>query len=89
MNKDPIKNNYEKIKQSLFPQIVLSEEKDEELFREHLVTKGVYLHKQVYDAILMYTGKKTITYSEVSNFIRYDKSIRDKLYKYLSAAHSF
>lgn len=66
----------------LFPQMDF-EDNEKETFLKYTRLKGVFLHKQVYDIILMTDNRAK--YSEVSGIIRYDKYIRDVLYKYLSA----
>lgn len=53
-------------------------------------TRGFYVYKQVYDALVNWIpDTKEITYEQFSSFIRYDKSIRDKLYVYLAAAEEY
>lgn len=52
-------------------------------FEKYVEIKGVYLHKQIYDVLVTY-GLDSITYYELSSIIRYDKNLRDTLYKYLA-----
>lgn len=52
-------------------------------FEKYIQIKGVYLHKQVYDVLTEYAAD-TVTYYELSSVIRYDKNLRDTLYKYLA-----
>lgn len=59
------------------------EDNEIDTFVNYIRLKGRFLHKQVYDTILL-TDEKA-KYSEISRIIRYDKYIRDVLYKYLSA----
>lgn len=59
------------------------ESTERDTFLKYIRLKGVYLHKQVYDIILLTDDRAT--YSEVSSIIRYDKYVRDVLYRYLSA----
>lgn len=66
----------------LFPQLDF-EDNEKETFLNYINLKGVYLHKQIYDIILLTDDR--VRYKEVSNIIRYDKYIRDVLYRYLSA----
>lgn len=65
-----------------FEKLVLpkSEQKD---FEKYAKSKGVYLHKQVYDVLLTYNVEQ-VSYYELSSVIRYDKNLRDKLYIYLA-----
>lgn len=63
---------------------------EEQVCRKYMKTRGVYLYKQVYDALVKWTPHiKEIKYLHFSNLIRYDKSIRDKLYVYLAAAEEY
>lgn len=63
---------------------------EEEACRKYMETRGVYLYKQVYDALATWTHDvKEIKYKQFSNLIRYDKGIRDKLYIYLAAAEEY
>lgn len=66
----------------LFPQLDF-EDNELETFFKYIKLKGVYLHKQIYDIILLTDDR--VRYNELSNIIRYDKYIRHVLYKYLSA----
>ncbi|RJP62544.1 MAG: hypothetical protein C4543_01810 [Ignavibacteriales bacterium] len=59
------------------------EDNEKDTFLNYIRLKGRFLHKQVYDTILL--TDKSAKYSEISRIIRYDKHIRDVLYKYLSA----
>lgn len=49
----------------------------------YICDKGVYLHKQIYDLIL--TVDSEVKYAFIAKLLRYDKGIRNVLYKYLSA----
>jgi hypothetical protein len=66
----------------LFPKMDIKDN-EKDTFLNYIRLKGRFLHKQVYDTILL-TDEKA-KYSEISRIIRYDKYIRDVLYKYLSA----
>lgn len=66
----------------LFPKMDI-EDNEKETFLNYIRLKGRFLHKQVYDTILL--TDEEAKYSEISRIIRYDKYIRDVLYKYLSA----
>ncbi len=54
-----------------------------EEFEKFVKIKGEFLYKQIYD-ILLDCGDTDVKYKELSSVIRYDKSLRDKLYIYLS-----
>lgn len=56
---------------------------EEETFEKFIKIKGAYLHKQIYDVLLSYNAKE-VTYHELCSIIRYDKNLRDTLYKYLA-----
>ncbi|MDE6441829.1 MAG: hypothetical protein K2L12_03635, partial [Clostridia bacterium] len=73
----------------LFP--LMTFESDEEYTcQKYLKTRGLYLYKQVYDALVKWTPNvNEIKYHQFSNLIRYDKGIRDKLYIYLAAAEEY
>jgi len=66
----------------LFPKMEI-EDNEKEIFLKYIRLKGRFLHKQVYETILLTDDKAK--YGEISRIIRYDKYIRDVLYKYLSA----
>ncbi|MDY0139258.1 MAG: hypothetical protein RBR50_06140 [Candidatus Izemoplasmatales bacterium] len=66
----------------LFPKMDIKDN-EKDTFLKYIRLKGGFLHKQVYDTILL--TDEEARYGEVSRIIRYDKYIRDVLYKYLSA----
>ena len=82
-----IKPDYNLFKiKKLFPKLYV-EPKEEQEFNDYLRLRGFYLYKQVYEALINCSDSKDdIKYCDFKNFIRYDKSIRDKLYVYLAAA---
>lgn len=70
----------------IFP-LLTFEKGEEQICRDNLQLRGIYLYKQVYSALCNWgVNIKEISYKLFSNLIRYDKSIRDKLYIYLAAA---
>ncbi|MDE6240795.1 MAG: hypothetical protein K2M08_00050 [Anaeroplasmataceae bacterium] len=69
-----------------FPLLVFENQEEEKLFLQNLKSKGIFLYKQVYDALCNWQTNCSIKYEHFKNLIRYDKSIRDKLYKYLCVA---
>lgn len=73
----------------IFP-LMTFESGEEETCRKYMETRGIYLYKQVYDALATWMPNvKEIKYKQFSNLIRYDKGIRDKLYIYLAAAEEY
>ena len=73
----------------IFP-LMTFESGEEETCRKYMETRGIYLYKQVYDALATWMPDvKEIKYKQFSNLIRYDKGIRDKLYIYLAAAEEY
>jgi hypothetical protein len=70
----------------VFDQLTFASPKEKEEFEKYIRLKGVYLHKQVYDILLEANGGGEVTYYELSSLIRYDKNLRDMLYKYLAMA---
>lgn len=66
-----------------FEKLVFESEQERVKFKEYLKHKGIFLHKQVYEAVLQVS--EVCSYYTLSHMIRYDKKIRHILYKYLSA----
>lgn len=52
-------------------------------FYQYVELKGINLYKQLYDVVIQFKG--TCSYAEIAAIIRYDKGIRNVLYKFLSA----
>ena len=79
---------YHKINEA-FP-LLIFKEGEEKQFNEYMTTRGVFLYKQVYDILCKWKPSvKEIKYEHFKNVIRYDKSLRDKLYIYLAAAEEY
>ena len=75
----------------MFEQLTFTNEKEEQEkqeFKKYLSLKGEYLYKQVYD-ILLEKNKGTVSYQELSSFVRYDKNLRDTLYIYLATCEEY
>ena len=73
----------------VFP-LITFESGEEEKCRKYMETRGIYLYKQVYDALASWKPNvKEIKYKHFPNLICYDKGIRDKLYIYLAAAEEY
>ena len=74
---------------SNFPLLRFKDE-EEQQFKDYMVTRGKFLYKQVYDVLCKWEPNvKEIKYEHFKNVIRYDKSLRDKLYIYLAAAEEY
>ena len=57
----------------IFP-LMTFESGEEETCRKYMETRGIYLYKQVYDALANWMPNvKEIKYKQFSNLIRYDK----------------
>lgn len=74
--------NEEKLIKS-FNLLVLDDD-SKNTFIKYYKVRGYGIYKTIYDAILSINGNNSIEYKVFSDFIRYDKSIRDELYKYLA-----
>ena len=74
---------------AIFPLMIFQDD-EEKICREYMKSRGIFLYKQVYDALVNWIGgTEQIKYKQFANLIRYDKGIRDKLYIYLSAAEEY
>lgn len=69
---------------SLFPKTVFNCASEKDDFQNYYRTRGYGIYKVTYESILAVNGNSNIEYKVFSGFIRYDKSIRDQLYKYLA-----
>lgn len=68
-------------------EINFKNEKEEIEYNKYLKLKGKYLYNQVYKVLL---GKSSqIEYKDFSSLIRYDKNLRDFLYKYLATFEEY
>lgn len=74
-------------KHKLFPELTFANEIEKQTFYDYLGFKGLFLHKHVYEAFLLY--KDSLTYKELSSYIRYDKGLRNVLYRNLSAVEEY
>lgn len=74
-------------KHELFPKLTFANEREKQTFYDYLKFKGLFLHKHVYEAFLLY--KDSLTYKELSSYIRYDKGLRNVLYRNLSAIEEY
>lgn len=67
-----------------FPKIAFSSEDEKKKFNDYYNSRGYGIYYNVYSALLVLNNDNKISYSSFSDFIRYDKAIRDELYKYLA-----
>lgn len=70
---------------AFFPRLIFKDN-DKQEFLINLESRGKFLYKQVYDALCNWEPNCPIKYEYFKNLIRYDKSIRDKLYIFLCVA---
>lgn len=74
----------------MFSLMTFENTEEEQMFLQYMKTRGIYFYKQVYEALVNWMPQvDKIKYKMFSNLIRYDKSIRDKLYIYLAAAEEY
>lgn len=76
-----------KCKHKLFPKLEFNTDIEEDTFNGYLDYKGLFLHKHVYDAFLLYQAN--VNYKDLSGYIMYDKGIRNLLYKNLSSVEEY
>lgn len=67
----------------LFTKLTFNSEKEQKEFITYIEFKGVYLHQHIYELILQYSN--SCSYKLLSGVIKYDKGIRNVLFKYMSA----
>lgn len=79
--------NMMKCTHPLFLKLYFSNENERKTFNDYLEFKGKFLHKQVYEAFLLY--QDAVSYHELSTYIKYDKGLRNVLYRNLSAIEEF
>ena len=73
---------YNSSMENMFDKLTFNSEKEKREFGSYLPQRGVYLIKQIYDILL--EDQSSVSYSELSSTIRYDKALRYKLYEYLA-----
>lgn len=72
----------------MFEQLIFSNDAEKLEFDKYVKIRGKYLFQQVYKYICNITKDKC-TYSALSSCVRYDKSLRDKLYIYLATFEEY
>ena len=73
----------------MFKKIIFKTDDEYKDFQDYKLVRGEYLYKQIYDIMIDINGKNDIVYSDFSSVIRYDKSLRDNLYIYLSTFEEY
>lgn len=73
----------------MFNKITFKNNNENNSFQKYKLVRGEYLYKQIYDIMLDIKDKNDIAYSDFSSVIRYDKSLRDNLYIYLSTFEEY
>ena len=68
----------------MFEKLEFKNEKERKSFEKFKLIKGEYLHKQIYNVLLELHNNEKVTYYELSSYVRFDKNLRDLLYKYLA-----
>lgn len=72
----------------MFENLTFSSDEDKMKFDKYIVIRGKYLFQQVYKYICNITNGEC-AYSYLSSCIRYDKTLRDKLYIYLATFEEY
>jgi len=70
-------------------EIVFSQECDKDNYDFYIKSRGIGVYEDALRALLLYTDKCSIEYYDFMGFIRYDKSLRDILYKMLAVLEEF
>ena len=60
------------------------EENDRERAEKYLKAKGLFFHMQIKSKLLAWTEGEKVKYSQIASYYRYDKRIRNVLYKYIA-----
>lgn len=68
----------------LFPKIRFEQENDKKHFAEYYDSRGHGIYYNAYLVLSTLIPSQDISYQIFADFIRYDKAIRDHLYKYLA-----
>lgn len=71
----------------MFEKLNFENQEEKKEFDKYIKLKGKFLFKQIYDVLI--ETKNNISYKEISSYIRYDKSLRDKLYIYFACAEEY
>lgn len=60
------------------------DDEDRERAEKYLKAKGLFFHMQIKKKLLAWTEGNTVKYAQIASFYRYDKRIRNVLYKYIA-----
>lgn len=60
------------------------EDNDRERAEKYLKAKGLFFHMQIKTKLLAWTEGEKVKYSQIASYYRYDKRIRNVLYKYIA-----
>ena len=71
----------------MFEKLDFENQEEKKEFDKYIKLKGKFLFKQIYDVLI--ETKNNISYKDISSYIRYDKSLRDKLYIYFACAEEY
>lgn len=72
----------------MFEKLTFSSNEDKINFDKYIAIRGKYVFQQVYKFICNITNDEC-TYLDLSSCIRYDKTLRDTLYKYLATFEEY
>ena len=72
----------------MFEKLTFSSDENKKEFEKYIEIRGKYVFQQVYKYICNITNGEC-AYSELSSCIRYDKTLRDTLYKYLATFEEY
>ena len=74
----------------MFPaQLIFNDDFEKVEYNEYIVSRGTGVYQDSLNALLIYTGEISINYMDFMGFIRYDKNLRDILYKMLAVLEEF
>ena len=60
------------------------DDNDRERAEKYLKAKGLFFHVQLKNKLKAWTEGETVKYSQIASYYRYDKRIRNVLYKYIA-----
>ena len=72
----------------MFEKLTFSSDEDKINFDKYIAIRGKYVFQQVYKFVCNITNDEC-TYLYLSSCIRYDKTLRDTLYKYLATFEEY
>lgn len=72
----------------MFENLGFSNNQEKEEFEKYVKIRSKFVLKQIYDFLLNF-DKEKVKYSDLNTCIRYDKNLRDTLYKYLATFEEY